>query len=99
MAIKALGSGWVSSEFWMALAALAGKLLTVYFVIRTVSLTDPNSQSALIQAITMAVMGIGTVVGIAYGASNYTNNRTELKAEAVRAMGPTPPPTTIITRP
>ncbi len=82
--IRPLASGFVTSEFWMALAALAGKMVALYFVVHTISLTDPNSQNALASSVMMVVLGIGTVVGIAHGASNYSNNRTQLKMEAVR---------------
>lgn len=78
-------SGFLSPEFWVALAALAAKLVALFFVIRSVSLTDPNSQGAITQAVVAVIAGIGALFTINQGASNYVNKQMGLKAEMFRA--------------
>lgn len=92
-----LSSGVITSEFWMALAALAGKVITLLVVLQVIHTTDPNN---LTQAISSVILGIGTIWGLAKTNSTYTNNRTELKVEAMKSEAqqvPRTPGTTILT--
>jgi hypothetical protein len=81
-AIRPLASGWISSEFWLALAAIAGKVVVFLITMQVIHTTDPNG---LAQQVIDLVTAIGTLVTIAYGAGNYVNRRTQLKTEAMKA--------------
>jgi acyl dehydratase len=83
--VRPLASGFVTSEFWIALAALAGKIVVLIYVLIAVSKTNPTDPNALITAISEVILAVGTIWGISHGAANYANNRTQLKTEAVRA--------------
>jgi hypothetical protein len=78
-------AGWLSSEFWLSLSALAGKLVTLFFVLRTINASDPNAPNALINALGPAIVGVGAVLSIAMGQSAYINSRTQVKLAAMKS--------------
>ena len=88
--------GVLTSEFWVALAALAAKVITLLVVLNVIKNIDPNR---LTEAISAVIAAVGALVTISHGAANYVTNRTNLKAAALKANGPTGSSQIIDTRP
>lgn len=88
--------GWLSSEFFVALAALATKVVMLFAVLNMIHGTDPDK---LGQAVSEVILGIGGLFATSATAANYTTNRTRLKAEAVRVAAGVPPAPTILAVP
>lgn len=84
--------GVLSSEFWVALAALAAKVITLLVVLNVIKNTDPGQ---LTEAISAVIAAVGALVTISHGATNYVTNRTNLKTAALKAS-PSPPVSQII---
>lgn len=80
--MKPLASGFLTSEFWVALAALAGKVVVLLLTLNVIRTSDPN---ALTQTVTEVVLGVGTIWGLTHTAAKYSDNRTQLKTAALKA--------------
>lgn len=73
--------GWLSSEFFVALAALATKVVTLLLVLNLIHTSDPDKLS---QAISAVILGVGALFATSQTSANYANNRTRLKMEAMK---------------
>jgi hypothetical protein len=81
----------VTSEFWLKLAALGGSVAAMLVTMNVIHTSDQN---ALTQTITQVILGIGTIWGLVHASNNYANNRTDLKAAALKASAKQPVTTT-----
>lgn len=95
--MRPLASGWMTSEFWMALAGLAGKVTILLFTLNLIHSSDPDK---VVQQITEVVAAVGALFAISQTTANYIRGRSLVKAEAVKAqaLGCLPGPTVIDTR-
>lgn len=93
--MRPLAVGVLTSEFWLALAALAGKVTILLFTLNLIHSTDPDK---VVQQITEVITAVGALFAISHGVTNYVTNRTNLKAAAVRAEAVKATTTQIIDR-
>lgn len=77
--------GWLSSEFFANLAALAGKIIVLLVGVHLIHTADP---AALTQQISDVILAVGALITISYGSANYTNNRTQLKSQLLAQTAP-----------
>lgn len=77
--------GFLTSEFWVALAALAGKVVAFLVTVKAAQTTDPNQLSTIVSEV---VSGIGAIVALTHGSNTYVRSRTELKARALAQQPP-----------
>jgi len=83
-------SGFLTSEFWVALASLASKIVVFYFAVRTINAADPNAPNVIINVLTPVILGVGTIWGLTHGSNTYVKSQAALRS---KAMDKTPRPT------
>lgn len=80
-----LRSGFLTSEFWVSLAALAGKIVVLLVSLNYIGAAQ---QENITKAITDLLLAVGTLVALTQSTKSYVKNRTELK---MASLGYGPP--------
>ncbi len=76
-------AGWLTSEFWLAVAGVAAKVVIVLVILGVI---PADKQEGTTQAVINLIISIGGILGISLGTTSYAKGRTEIKKEMLRSQ-------------